>query len=72
MRRFTRVVLFPGLLCLSVATTSPPCAEEESARKVIGGLETSDPLGAYLYRAVVSDKVTGKSVILERKISLVE
>jgi hypothetical protein len=34
--------------------------------------EASDPLGPYIYRAVVRDDVSGKSVTLERKISLVE
>ncbi len=34
--------------------------------------EASDPLGPYIYRAVVRDNVSGKSVTLERKVSLVE
>jgi hypothetical protein len=34
--------------------------------------ELSDPLGEYLYRAVVTDKVSGLSVILERRLRLVE
>ncbi len=34
--------------------------------------EDSDPLGPYIYRAVVRDNVSGKSVTLERKVSLVD
>jgi hypothetical protein len=34
--------------------------------------EDSDPLGPYIYRAVVRDNVSGKTVTLERRVSLVE
>jgi hypothetical protein len=34
--------------------------------------EPSDPLGPYLYRATVLDRVSGGSVVLERQVSLVE
>jgi hypothetical protein len=34
--------------------------------------EASDPLGPYVYRAVVRDDVSGKSVTLDRTVSLVE
>ena len=53
--------------------TPPPPGRRELGKGVWRtSSEVSDPLGEYLYRAVVVDRVSGQSVTLERRLPLVE